>query len=150
APFGMRTLGPISLILPLSTRITWFFATAPVAGSTTAPARITTAFWAITRRANIRIRKRVSFFTGVLREGTFYTQQSASTVSQDLRLSSQPEEIGRVAQPLVCLSVATDALFLRLRSGQALCGERGFAFALGAKGGITKQSALSSQHSAIG
>src|SRR5262249_61144820 len=108
----------------------------PVAGSTTAPARIATAFWALTRTANIRIRKRASFFTGVLREATFYTQQSASTVRQDLRLSSQPEEIGRVAQPLVLLYLTGQigALFLRLRSRQALCGERDFEFALGAKG----------------
>src|SRR5262249_57093631 len=36
------------------------------------------------------------------------------------------------------LTIQSGALFLRLRSGQALCGERGFDFALGAKGGIPK------------
>jgi hypothetical protein len=46
--------------------MTWFLAIDPVDGSTTAPARIATAFWAIPGTANSSIRKRESLFTSVL------------------------------------------------------------------------------------
>src|SRR5262245_64547750 len=46
APAGMATSAPMALIFPFSTRITWFFATDPLAGSTTPPARMAITVWA--------------------------------------------------------------------------------------------------------